>query len=210
MTTQFGRGGARLAAGQAGHGDDPVLAEPVGQPDGAADVLGVLVADAGLGCSGLPLQFSPAIETPVPSKIAEVVVAGGVADQDVVEGGDVHGGQEPAGVDLDAGQAEVGDDLQGLGQRTVVQDRVVDAELHSVTFFPLLQGGLGDRGEQFHVVHALVEGGAAGQGLCFAEAGDLFEERPGLVGEGVVLAEADARGRPWPGRRRGRGGPGRG
>ncbi len=60
-----------------------------------------------LGCSGLPLQFRPAIETPVPSKIAEVVVAGGVADQDLVEGGDVDGGQESAGVDLDAGQPEV-------------------------------------------------------------------------------------------------------
>ena len=29
---------------------------------------------------------------------------------------------------------------------------------------------------------------------CLVDAGDLFEERPGLVGEGVVLAEADAGG----------------
>ena len=55
-------------------------------------------------------------------------------------------------------------------------------------------GGLGNRGEQFHVVHALVEGRAAGQRGCLVDAGDLFEERPGLVGEGVVLAEPDARG----------------
>ena len=67
----------------------------------------------------------------------QVVVTGRVADQDVVEGRDVHRRQEAAGVDLDPGEPEIGDHLQGVGEGTVVQHRVVDAEFHSETCFPL-------------------------------------------------------------------------
>src|ERR1700712_299898 len=70
---------------------------------------------------------------------AEVVVAGGIAGQDVVERRDVHRRQEAAGIDLDAGQAQVGDDLQGPGEAAVVQDRVVYAELHADTFSWLVE-----------------------------------------------------------------------
>ena len=214
-----------------------MLAEPVRQPDGAADVLGVLVADHGGRVQRVAVavqagdRHAGALEDP------EVVVPGGVAGQDVVEGGDVHRRQEAAGVDLDAGEAEIGDDLQRFGQRPVVQDRVVDAESHADTFvfggchwhigsswsvpvLPVTSGGngdatatnagrLGDRGEQLHVVHAFVEGGAAGQRGCFVDAGDLFQEGPRLVGEGVVLAEADTEA-SMPSRRTGTGVPGRG
>src|SRR5439155_15148663 len=64
---------------------------------------------------------------------AEVIIPGGVAGQDVVEGRDVNRRKETAGVDLDAGQTEIGDDLQRLRQRPVVQDRVVDTQLHDYT-----------------------------------------------------------------------------
>ena len=127
----------------------------------------------------------------MPSKIAEVVVAGRVAFQDLVDVGDVDGGQESAGVDLDAGQPEIGDDLQGLGKRPVVQDCVVDAELHSVIFFPLSSADSVTAPSSSMLCTPSSKRGAAGQGLLFAEAGDLFEERAGLVAERVVLAEAD-------------------
>ena len=57
---------------------------------------------------------------------------------------------------------------------------------------PVGRRGGGDRGEDLHVVDALVERRAAGErGLC-RQPGHLLEERPGLVGEGIVLTEADA------------------
>ena len=43
-------------------------------------------------------------------------------------------------------------------------------------------------------MHALVEGRAARQRGCLVDAGDLLEEGPRLIGESVVLTEADARG----------------
>jgi hypothetical protein len=49
---------------------------------------------------------------------------------------------------------------------------------------------LGDCTEEFHIADALIEGGAAGKGVCFTEASNLFEECAGLVAEGAVLAEA--------------------
>merc|ERR1711969_241459 len=61
---------------------------------------------------------------------SEEVVPGSIADEDVVHRGDVCGGEEPAGVDLEAGQPQIGDDLDRLGEGAVVQDRVVDAESH--------------------------------------------------------------------------------
>jgi hypothetical protein len=65
----------------------------------------------------------------------QVLIAGSIADQNFIDGRHVDGRQEHAGVDLDAGQAEVGDDLQGLGQWTVAQDRVVDTQPHAVLSF---------------------------------------------------------------------------
>ena len=199
------RGGPGLAAGQAGHGDHPVLSQPLRQPDGAADVLGVLLADLTLGVQRVAVAVQAGDRDAGALEDREVVVAGRVAFQDLVDGGDVDGRQESARVDLDAGQPQVGDNLERLGKGPVVQDCVVDAEFHSVTFCSVVERGFGDGTEQLHVAHALVEGGTAGQRLRLADAGDFLKERPGLVGEGVVLAESDARGRPWPGRRRCRG-----
>src|SRR6478609_2006636 len=56
-----------------------------------------------------------------------------------------------------------------------------------------IAGGFGHCGKQFHVVHTLVEGRATRQRLGLVDTGNLLEERPGLVGERVVLAESDAR-----------------
>ena len=120
-----------LAAGQTRHRHDPVLAEPVRQPDAAADVVGVGVPDDPVRVQRVAVAVQAGDLHAGALEQAEVVVPRGVGGEDVVEGGDVHGRQEAAGVELDAGQADAVDDLEGLGQRTVVQDRVVDAELHA-------------------------------------------------------------------------------
>jgi hypothetical protein len=66
----------------------------------------------------------------------EEVVAGGIGGEDVVESGDVHRRQEAARVQLDAGEPEPSDDLDRLRQGAVVQDGVVDPELHRATASP--------------------------------------------------------------------------
>ena len=109
-------GGSRFAAGQTGHGDDAGLAEPVGQLDGAADVVGVLVADGLGGVQGIAVAVQPGDRDTRALEDSQVVVPGGIADENVVERRDVHRGEEAAGVDLDAGQPEVGDDLECVGQ----------------------------------------------------------------------------------------------
>ncbi len=210
-------GCAGLAAGQTRHGDDAVLAEPVGQPDRAADVLGVFVTDRAVGVQRVPVAVQAGDGHPGALEHAEVVIPSRVAGQDLIEGGDVHRRQEPTGVDLDAGQAEVGDDLQGLGQGTVVQDRVVDAELHTctpiwwvATVAPLLAADSATAASSSMLRYPFVEGGAAGQAVGLWNTGDLFEERAGLVGERFVLSETDAGGIHCQTARRCMGVPGRG
>jgi len=86
-------GRARLPARKPGHGDDPVLAEPVGQPDRPADVLGVLVADGLVGMQRVSVAVQPGDGHPGALEDAQVVVPGGVAEQDLVDGRDVRRGQ---------------------------------------------------------------------------------------------------------------------
>src|SRR4051794_24714918 len=114
-----------------------MLSQPVGQPDRAADVLGVLVSDQLVGVQRVAVAVQARDRHPGALEDAQIFVAGRVADQDVVERRDVHGGQESAGVDLDTGEPEIRDHLQGVGQWTVVKNCVVDAEFHSETCFPL-------------------------------------------------------------------------
>ncbi len=133
------RGGPGFAAGQAGHGHHAVLSQPLRQPDGAADVLGMLLADFTLGVQRVAVAVQAGDRDAGALENREVVVAGRIALQDLVHGGDVDGRQEPTRVDFDAGQPQVGDDLERLGKGPVVQDCVVDAEFHSVIFFPLLR-----------------------------------------------------------------------
>ncbi|KNC23899.1 hypothetical protein FF38_07167, partial [Lucilia cuprina] len=123
-----GRSG--FPAGESGHGDDAVLAEAFGEPDGAAEVVRVLLADRGGGMQRVAVRVEAGDVDTGALEDAEVVVAGGVADEDVVERGHVHGGQEPARVQFDAGEADARDDLECLGQGTIVEDRVVQTESH--------------------------------------------------------------------------------
>lgn len=102
------------------------------------DVNGVPRTDSGVWMQWVAVAVQPGDGYACAREDAEVVVAGGVADEDVAEGRHVHRWQKSAGVDLDAGQSQVGNDGDGFGQRPVVQDCVVEAELHTVSFEYLL------------------------------------------------------------------------
>jgi hypothetical protein len=93
----------------------------------------VLVADRRVRVQRIPVAVQPRDGDTGLVEDGEVVVAGRVTGQDVVERGDVHSGQETAGVDLDARQAEVGDHRERVRQGPVMQDCVVKAELHHVS-----------------------------------------------------------------------------
>ena len=198
-----------LPCRQPRHRHDAVLAQPVGEPDAAAEVLRVRGADRRVGVQGVAVAVQPrdlharSLEQP------EEVVPRGVGGEDGVEVGDVHRGQEAARVQLDAGQPEPADHLEGLGQAAVVQDRVVDAELHRAApaccRARLVDGcDLDGRSpacgrlrhgrEDLQVVHALVEGGGARQGVGLVDPGHLLQEGAGLVDEALVLAQPDAGG----------------
>ena len=110
-----------------------VLAQPVRQPDAAPYVLSVLGADRGVGVERVAVAVQAGDADAGALEQSEEVVPGGIGGQDVVKGGDVHRRQEAARVELDAGEAEPGNDLDRLRQAAVVQDRVVDTELHQAT-----------------------------------------------------------------------------
>lgn len=124
---------ARLTGRQARHRDDPVLAQPVGQPDAAPHVLGVFRPDHGVGMERVAVAVQARDADAGTLEDPEEVVPGRVGGEDVVEGGNVHGGKEAAGVQFDARETEPGGDLDRLGQAAVVQDRVVDPEFHQAT-----------------------------------------------------------------------------
>src|SRR6476661_7354201 len=98
-----------------------MLAESLGEADRTADVFGVLRTDVRVGMQGVSVAVQPGDGNPRALEDTEVVVARGVTDKDLVEGRDVYRRQEPSGVDLDAGQADVGDCHNGFGQRSVVE-----------------------------------------------------------------------------------------
>src|SRR5215217_1225176 len=56
-----------------------------------------------------------------------------------------------------------------------------------------VDGGLGDRGKNLHVVYALVERGIARQRVRLINAGDFLEEGACLEDEAIVLANAYTR-----------------
>ena len=103
-----------LARWETRHRHDPVLPEPSGEADGAADVFRMLLADHRVGMKRVAVAVEPGDRDARALEDAEEVVARGIAHEDVVEGRDVDGGEESAGVDLDPGEAQVGDDLDRL------------------------------------------------------------------------------------------------
>ena len=88
-----------------------MLTKALSQSDRTANVFGLLLADGPVRVERIPVGVEAGDGHASTLEDAEEVVAGGVADQDVVEGRNVHGGQEAAGVDLEAGQTNIGDDL---------------------------------------------------------------------------------------------------
>jgi hypothetical protein len=61
---------------------------------------------------------------------AEEVVACRVTREDLVNVGNVGRREEPSGVELEAVQAQAVDDLERFRQGPIVEDRVVDTQLH--------------------------------------------------------------------------------
>jgi hypothetical protein len=88
-----------------------VLTKPLGQSDRTANVLGLLLADGPVRVERIPVGTEAGDGHASTLEDAEEVVAGAVADQDVVERRNVRGGQQAAGVDLKAGQTNIGYDL---------------------------------------------------------------------------------------------------
>ena len=201
-----------------------LIPSSAGELDGAAQVVGVLRADAGQRVERVAVAVQPGQLHAARGELAEVVRAGLLRGQQQVDVA-VRGRDEPAGVDLHRGQAVGLEHVEGLGEGAVVQAGGVGAELES-------HGGI------LRVDEAGVrrtgrdgDGGAAGLGgLTTAwmismvrsavgegrvrrqrvgDPGDLVEERPGLVVEVLVVAAADARAPPSGSRPRSRASAGR-
>jgi hypothetical protein len=92
----------------------------------------VLVPDHGVGVQRVAVGVEPGERDASGLEEAEVVVARVLTVDHVVDG-DVDRGEEPACVDLSGIEPEGGDDVEGLLEGSVVEDRGVDAELHGRT-----------------------------------------------------------------------------
>lgn len=92
-----------------------MLSKAAGQPDRAADVLGVFSSDVGVGVQRVAVAVQACDGDAGALEDSEVVVARGVADEDVVERRDVDRRQEASGVDLDPGEAETAITLTASG-----------------------------------------------------------------------------------------------
>ena len=149
---------------------------------------------------------------PAGGELAEVLLAGVLARAQGLDR-QVDRRQEAAGVDLGAGQPEVGDHLEGLAEGLVVQACVVGAEVHG---WVLSSRGVGlscwgREGQEGYGVTSTAAPPAAAERATASmmvrsrrpsskvatggrpcDAGDLLEERAGLVAEEVADAEGAA------------------
>jgi hypothetical protein len=91
-----------------------MLAEPIREPDAASYVLGVLRTDHGIRVQRVAVAVQTCNLNTRALELSEEVVSRCVGGQDVVECGDVYGWQETARVELNAGEAELGDHLDRL------------------------------------------------------------------------------------------------
>jgi hypothetical protein len=89
----------------------------------------VLGAYFGVGVERVAVAVQRGQGDPGRRELGEVGVARVLA-RPYLRDGQMGRGKEPAGVDLRAVQAEFAQDAQGLGERLVVQDGGVGAELH--------------------------------------------------------------------------------
>ena len=117
-------------------------------------------------------------------------------------------GRKPPEFSSMTGQAEAGNDLDRLRQRAVVQDRVVDTELHRATASSDVAsarwGGTSTDAPPWAADSATAASTSMlwtpsskeaqrGSESASSRPGHLLQEGAGLVGEAVVLAEAHAR-----------------
>ena len=93
-----------------------MLAQAIGEPDAASHIFGVLRTDHGIGVQRVAVAVQAGDLHTRALELSEEVISRGVGGEDVVEGRDVHRWQEAARVELDAGEAELGDHLDRLGQ----------------------------------------------------------------------------------------------
>ncbi len=131
LTCHAGHCPPGCACGQARHRHDAIDAEQTGDADRVAQVVGVLGADLGVGVQRVAVAVQPGDRHPGAVEGGQVLLRRDRAGQQVVDR-QMRCGQEPARVDLGAGQSERGDDLQRLAQWLVVQDGGVDTKLHRV------------------------------------------------------------------------------
>jgi hypothetical protein len=119
----MGAGGVRVGAGGAGHRHHALDAEQVRQLDGAAQVGGVLGADAGQWVERVAVAVEAGQLHAAGGVLAEVVGARLRRGEQRVDGA-VGRRDEPAGVDLDRCQAVGLEHVEGFAEGTVVQARV--------------------------------------------------------------------------------------
>jgi hypothetical protein len=89
----------------------------------------MLLADRGIGVQWVAVRVEAGEHHSLVGEDREVVVASALAGDDVVDR-DVDRWKEATCVDLCRVEAERGDHVERVGQRSVVEDRGVDAELH--------------------------------------------------------------------------------
>ncbi len=125
--------GLRAGAGQSRHRHHPGLTEASGDVDGAFDVGERGRADLRVRVERIAVGVEARQGDPRLGEGREVVVAGGIGGEDVVDRRHVHGREEAADVDLGRIEAEIADRVERLGRPAVVEDGRVDAEPHRVT-----------------------------------------------------------------------------
>ena len=207
-----------LGAGQAGHGDHPLARRAAAASSIASRMsLACFAPHRGVRVSGLPLQFRAVSVTPAALNSPRYSCAGVLAGAQVVDR-QVRRGQEAAGVDLGAVQAEIARIAQGLARAACRAGRRCRRRASWVL---LARGSVRGSGGSSEGSGPVDLGAAVGGGPVTAASsrrsrrpsskdgtggrpprpGDLLEERPRLEDEQVVLAVADARGSPSAGRR---------
>jgi hypothetical protein len=136
-------GGTRLRTRHTRHRDHPGDAEQRRHLDAVEQVLTVREALDRIERVAVAVQRRE--RQPARGELPEIVLAGTLALAQLLER-QVGRREEAAGVDLDAGQAEVDDDVERLAEGEVVKGCVVDTELHDVGFLLRVGRGVVERG----------------------------------------------------------------
>jgi hypothetical protein len=117
---------ARVRGRQPGHGNDALHAEQAGDADRLAQVLGMLRTHLRVGVERVAVDVQSGQRDPGRLEQAQVVLPRGGAREQLRDR-QVRRGDEPARIDLGAGQAHLRQDLERLRQGPVVQARRIGA-----------------------------------------------------------------------------------